>query len=124
MDIYLLLVVVLLIFAVADIILGVGNDAVNFLGPAIGSKAASFRVIIAVAAVGILIGAMTAGEMMEIVVMYLCSGMFRFCDIMWIFVCVCFCRFTFVQPFNSLGLLFTSVSIVFELLGGSVAKVW
>ncbi len=123
MDIYLLLVVVLLIFAVADIILGVGNDAVNFLGPAIGSKAASFRVIIAVAAVGILIGAMTAGEMMEIARSGIfVPGMFRFRDIMWIFVGVVVADTLLFNTFNSLGLpTSTSVSIVFELLGGSVA---
>ena len=123
MDIYLLLVVVLLIFAVADIILGVGNDAVNFLGPAIGSKAASFRVIIAVAAVGILIGAMTAGEMMEIARSGIfVPGMFQFRDIMWIFVGVVVADTLLFNTFNSLGLpTSTSVSIVFELLGGSVA---
>ena len=123
MDIYLLLVVVLLIFAVADIILGVGNDAVNFLGPATGSKAASFRVIIAVAAVGILIGAMTAGEMMEIARSGIfVPGMFQFRDIMWIFVGVVVADTLLFNTFNSLGLpTSTSVSIVFELLGGSVA---
>ncbi len=123
MDIYLLLVVVLVIFAVTDIILGVGNDAVNFLGPAIGSKAASFRVIIAVAAVGILIGAMTAGEMMEIARSGIfVPGMFQFRDIMWIFVGVVVADTLLFNTFNSLGLpTSTSVSIVFELLGGSVA---
>src|SRR5574344_847977 len=123
MDIYLLLVVVLVIFAVTDIILGVGNDAVNFLGPAIGSKAASFRVIIAVAAIGILIGAMTAGEMMQIARSGIfVPGMFQFRDIMWIFVGVVVADTLLFNTFNSLGLpTSTSVSIVFELLGGSVA---
>ena len=123
MDIYLLLVVVLVIFAVTDIILGVGNDAVNFLGPAIGSKAAPIRVIIAVAAIGILIGAMTAGEMMQIARSGIfVPGMFQFRDVMWIFVGVVVADTLLFNTFNSLGLpTSTSVSIVFELLGGSVA---
>lgn len=123
MDIYLVLVIVLLFFAVIDILISVGNDAVNFLGPAIGSKAAPFRVILAVAATGILIGSMTAGGMMEIARSgILVPNMFTFRDIMWVFVGVVMADILLFNTFNTLGLpTSTSVSIVFELLGGSVA---
>lgn len=123
MDIYLVLVVVLLLFAVFDIFLAVGNDAVNFLAPAVGSKVAPFPVILGVAAVGIIIGAMSAGGMMEIARSGIfVPSMFAFRDLIWIFVGVVISDVLLFNTFNSLGLpTSTSVSIVFELLGGSVA---
>lgn len=123
MDIYFVLVVILLLFAVFDIMLAVGNDAVNFLGPAIGSKVAPFPVILSVAAVGIIIGAMSAGGMMEIARSGIfVPSMFTFRDLMWIFVGVVVSDVLIFNTFNSLGLpTSTSVSIVFELLGGSIA---
>ncbi|MGO3655549.1 MAG: inorganic phosphate transporter, partial [Sphingobacterium sp.] len=66
MDWFLFLVVVLLILAIGDLIVGVSNDAVNFLNSAIGSRVASFRTIITLAALGIMIGAFFSSGMMEI----------------------------------------------------------
>ena len=65
-DIFLFLMVLMGSLAVLDLIVGVSNDAVNFLGSAIGSKAASFKVIVAVASLGIIIGAVFSNSMMEI----------------------------------------------------------
>ncbi|MBK7651626.1 MAG: hypothetical protein IPJ20_14065 [Flammeovirgaceae bacterium] len=66
MDFYLVFVVILMSLAVVDLIVGVSNDAVNFLNSAIGSKVASFRVILIVASLGILAGSLFSNGMMEI----------------------------------------------------------
>lgn len=124
--IYLLLVVILFILAISDLIVGVSNDAVNFLNSAIGSKAASFKVVIFVAALGVLVGSVFSGGMMEIAR----SGIFHpdkfsFADIMLIFLAVMITDVILLDTFNALGLpTSTTVSIVFELLGASVAIAW
>ncbi|MCK4360640.1 MAG: hypothetical protein KAV70_02760, partial [Bacteroidales bacterium] len=64
--VYLVLVIVLFILAISDLIVGVSNDAVNFLNSAIGSKAAPFKVIMIIAALGVLVGATFSGGMMEV----------------------------------------------------------
>ncbi|MDP4833651.1 MAG: inorganic phosphate transporter, partial [Schleiferiaceae bacterium] len=66
MDPYFLLVVLLMALAVLDLVVGVSNDAVNFMNSAIGSRAASFRVILAVASFGVLLGTMFSSGMMEV----------------------------------------------------------
>ena len=63
---YILIVAVLFILAISDLIVGVSNDAVNFLNSAIGSKAGTFKLILAIAAVGVLVGAVFSNGMMEV----------------------------------------------------------
>ncbi|NGM63720.1 inorganic phosphate transporter [Sphingobacterium sp. SGR-19] len=121
MDWFLFLVVVLLILAIGDLIVGVSNDAVNFLNSAIGSRVASFRTIITLAALGILIGAFFSSGMMEIAR----KGIFHpeyftFDKVLWIFLAVMLTDIVLLDIFNTLGLpTSTTVSIVFELLGAA-----
>lgn len=121
-NIYLALVVVLFILAISDLVVGVSNDAVNFLNSAIGSKVASFKLVMFIAALGVLVGATFSGGMMEIAR----SGIFNpekfyFSDIMLIFLAVMITDVILLDTFNTLGLpTSTTVSIVFELLGASV----
>ena len=113
----------LAILAVVDLFVGVSNDAVNFLNSAIGSRVASFKVIITVASVGVLAGSTFSSGMMEIAR----SGVFNpqlftFNEILIIFLAVMITDVLMLDAFNSLGLpTSTTVSIVFELLGGAVA---
>ena len=122
-NIYLYMVIALVILAVADLVVGVSNDAVNFLNSAMGSKAVSFRTLMIVASLGIGIGAMFSSGMMEIAR----SGIFNpeqfvFSEIMIIFLAVMLTDILLLDFFNSMGLpTSTTVSIVFELLGASVA---
>ncbi len=119
---YLAVIVVLLLFAVLDLIVGVSNDAVNFLNSALGSKAASKKVIFTVATAGILIGVMTSSGMMEIArngVFH--PEMFTFRNIMMLFLAVVLTDVILLDLFNTFGLpTSTTVSLVFELLGASV----
>lgn len=121
--IYLAIVVFLLLLAVVDLFVGVSNDAVNFLNSAIGSKAAPFYVIILVAALGVFIGAGTSNGMMEIAR----HGIFHpehfyFKELMLIFLAVMVTDIVLLDVFNSLKLpTSTTVSMVFELLGGTFA---
>jgi len=121
--IYLVIVVILFLLAASDLVVGVSNDAVNFLNSAIGSKVASFRVIMAVAAVGILFGAVFSSGMMEVARKGIFNpGMFYFTEIMIIFMAVMITDVILLDVYNSVGLpTSTTVSIVFELLGAAVA---
>lgn len=121
--IYLVIVVVLFLLAASDLIVGVSNDAVNFLNSAIGSKVASFRVIMAVAAAGILFGAAFSSGMMEVARKGIFNpGMFYFTEIMIIFMAVMITDVILLDIYNTAGLpTSTTVSIVFELLGAAVA---
>ncbi len=120
---YLFLVAILFLLAISDLVVGVGNDAVNFLNSAIGSKAASFKVIMSVAIIGVLIGATFSGGMMEIArkgIFY--PDKFLFSEVMVIFLAVMFADVILLDFFNTAGLpTSTTVSIVFELLGSAVA---
>ncbi|MFZ5939700.1 MAG: inorganic phosphate transporter [Bacteroidota bacterium] len=120
---YLLIIVVLFILAISDLIVGVSNDAVNFLNSAIGSKAAPYKIIIFIAAAGVLIGATFSNGMMEVArkgVFH--PDMFSFSEIMVIFLAVMMTDILLLDVFNTLGLpTSTTVSIVFELLGSAVA---
>ena len=122
-NIYLFLVIVLFLLAISDLIVGVSNDAVNFLNSAIGSKAASFKIIMLIAAVGVFVGATFSTGMMEIARKGIFHpGMFYFSEIMIIFFAVMITDVILLDTFNTLGLpTSTTVSIVFELLGASVA---
>lgn len=121
--IYLIIVIVLFLLAASDLVVGVSNDAVNFLNSAIGSKAASFKVIIGVAALGVLIGAVFSSGMMEVARKGIFNpGEFYFSEVMIIFMAVMVTDILLLDAFNTIGLpTSTTVSIVFELLGASVA---
>ncbi len=120
---YLFLVIFLAILAIFDLSVGVSNDAVNFLNASIGSKAASFRVIMIIAAVGILVGAALSNGMMDIARHGIYQPQyFYFSEIMCILVAVMLTDVVLLDIFNSLGMpTSTTVSLVFELLGGTVA---
>lgn len=122
-SIYLVVVVILLALAVSDLVVGVSNDAVNFLNSAIGSKAAPRYVIMTVASIGILLGSVFSSGMMEVArsgVFY--PAQFQFHDVMMIFLAVMFTDVILLDMFNTFGLpTSTTVSLVFELLGSAVA---
>lgn len=117
------IIVFLFLLAIVDLMVGVSNDAVNFLNSAIGAKAANFKVIILVAAVGVFLGASTSNGMMEIAR----HGIFHpqyfyFNELMCICLAVMIADVILLDVFNSLGMpTSTTVSMVFELLGGTVA---
>ena len=120
--IYLILVVVLFILAISDLIVGVSNDAVNFLNSAIGAKSASFKVIMIVAALGILFGATFSSGMMEVARKGIFNpSYFYFSEIILIFLAVMITDVILLDGFNTFGMpTSTTVSIVFELLGAAV----
>jgi len=122
-DIYLLMVVALAALAAADLVVGVSNDAINFLNSAIGSKVVSFRTTMIVASLGIFIGATTSSGIMEVARKGIFNpGEFMFSEIMVIFMAVMITDILLLDFFNTLGMpTSTTVSIVFELLGASVA---
>ena len=121
--IYLVIVIVLFLLAASDLIVGVSNDAVNFLNSAIGSRVASFKVIMAIAAVGVLVGAVFSSGMMEVARKGIFNpGEFYFSEIMIIFLAVMVTDILLLDAYNTIGLpTSTTVSIVFELLGAAVA---
>lgn len=120
---YYMLIVALGFLAILDLVVGVSNDAVNFLNSAIGSKAVSMRTILIVASVGIVLGAITSSGMMEVARSGIfVPGKFYFSEIMIIFMAVMLTDVILLDLFNTLGLpTSTTVSIVFELLGAAVA---
>lgn len=121
-NIYLIMLIALAVLAVADLVVGVSNDAVNFLNSAIGSKAVSFRNIMIIASIGIAFGALTSSGMMEVARKGIfVPSEFYFNEIMIIFMAVMITDIILLDFFNSLGLpTSTTVSIVFELLGAAV----
>ncbi len=121
-NIYLLMIVALAALAIADLVVGVSNDAVNFLNSAIGSKAISFRTILIIASLGIFIGAVFSSGMMEVARKGIfVPGEFYFDEIMIIFMAVMITDILLLDFFNTIGLpTSTTVSIVFELLGAAV----
>ncbi len=121
-NIYLLMIVALAVLAVADLVVGVSNDAVNFLNSAIGSKAISFKSIMIIASLGIFIGAVFSSGMMEVARKGIFDpGQFYFEEIMIVFMAVMITDILLLDFFNTLGLpTSTTVSIVFELLGAAV----
>ncbi|RKD92353.1 inorganic phosphate transporter [Mangrovibacterium diazotrophicum] len=120
---YLILVVVLFALAISDLIVGVSNDAVNFLNSAIGSKAAPKWLIFGVASLGVLVGSVFSSGMMEVARKGIFHpDMFMFSEIMIIFLAVMITDVILLDMFNTFGLpTSTTVSIVFELLGAAVA---
>ena len=116
------MLVALAVLAVVDLVVGVSNDAVNFLNSAIGSKAISVKNIMIIASLGVFMGAITSSGMMEVARKGIFNpSMFMFQDIMFIFMAVMITDILLLDIFNSLGMpTSTTVSIVFELLGAAV----
>ena len=121
-NIYLYIIILLGILAIGDLIVGVSNDAVNFLNSAIGSKAISFRNIMILASLGIAFGAFSSSGMMEVARKGIFNpSAFFFDEIIYIFMAVMMTDILLLDFFNTLGLpTSTTVSIVFELLGAAV----
>ena len=122
-NIYIFMVIALGLLAITDLVVGVSNDAVNFLNSAIGSKAVTFRTVMIVASLGIAFGAMSSSGMMEVARKGIFNpGEFVFEEIMFIFMAVMITDILLLDFFNTLGMpTSTTVSIVFELLGAAVA---
>lgn len=121
--IYLCIVIFLFILAVFDLMVGVSNDAVNFLNSAVGAKAASLKTVIFIAAIGIFIGAALSNGMMDIARHGIYQPEhFYFAEIMCILLAVMLTDVVLLDVFNSMGMpTSTTVSMVFELLGGTFA---
>jgi len=121
-NIYFLMLVTLALLAIVDIVVGVSNDAINFLNSAIGSKVLSFRTIMIVSSIGIFIGAVYSSGMMEVARKGIFNpGEFYFDEIMVIFLAVIMTDILLLDFFNTLGLpTSTTVSIVFNLLGAAI----
>jgi len=122
-NIYFLMIIALAVLAIADLVVGVSNDAVNFLNSALGSKAISFKTIMIVASLGIFCGAVFSSGLMEVARKGIfVPGEFMFSEIMIIFMAVMITDILLLDFFNTLGMpTSTTVSIVFELLGAAVA---
>lgn len=122
MDFFILAVGLLMLLASVDLIVGVSNDAVNFLNSAIGSKVATYRTIIIIAIIGIIIGSVFSSGIMEVARKGVFSPQFfTFEIIMIVFLAVMLTDILLLDVFNSLGMpTSTTVSIVFELLGASL----
>ena len=122
-NIYLLIVIALAVLAIADLVVGVSNDAVNFLNSAIGSKAISFRTIMIVASLGMIFGTVFSSGLMEVARKGIFNpSEFYFNEIMFIFMAVMITDILLLDFFNTLGMpTSTTVSIVFNLLGAAVA---
>ena len=121
-NIYLLMLVALAALAIIDIVVGVSNDAVNFLNSAVGSKVLSFRTIMIISSIGIFIGAVYSSGMMEVARKGIFNpGEFYFDEIMIVFMAVIMTDILLLDFFNSIGLpTSTTVSIVFNLLGAAI----
>lgn len=122
-DVYIVMLVALFALAITDLVVGVSNDAINFLNSAIGSKAVSMRTILIVASLGVAVGAIFSSGLMEVARKGIfLPGQFYFEEIMIIFMAVMITDVLLLDFFNSLGLpTSTTVSIVFELLGAAVS---
>ncbi|CAM4054528.1 inorganic phosphate transporter [Gillisia limnaea] len=121
-NVYILMLIALFTLAIIDLVVGVSNDAVNFLNSAVGSKAVPLRKILIVASIGVAVGAVFSSGLMEVAREGIfIPGKFHFEEIMIIFLAVMIADVILLDFFNSLGLpTSTTVSIVFELLGAAV----
>lgn len=121
--IYLCIIIFLFVLAVFDLVVGVSNDAVNFLNSAVGAKAASFKTVLFIAGVGIFIGAALSNGMMDIARHGIYQPEhFYFAEIICILLAVMLTDVVLLDVFNSMGMpTSTTVSLVFELLGGTFA---
>ena len=130
MELGFIIVVILLILAMIDLTVGVSNDAVNFINCAYGSNAAKLRTILIIGAVGVLVGVLSSGGMLEVArkgVFY--PQQFSLMELLMLFLSVMFADIILLDIFNSYGLpTSTTVSIVFDLIGAAFAtfviKTW
>ncbi len=121
--IFLGIVIFLCVLAVFDLVVGVSNDAVNFLNSAIGAKVAKFRTIVAIAAIGVFAGAAMSNGMMDVARHGIMTpAHFTFYEVICVFLAVMVTDVILLDIFNTLGMpTSTTVSMVFELLGGATA---
>ena len=121
--IYIGIIVFLFFLAVSDLIVGVSNDAVNFLNSAVGAKTAKFKTIMIIAAIGVFAGAIMSNGMMDIARHGIYQPQyFTFAELMCIMLAVMVTDVLLLDTFNTMGMpTSTTVSLVFELLGGTVA---
>ena len=117
------IVIFLIVLAVFDLVVGVSNDAVNFLNSAIGAKVARYRTIVTIAAIGVFAGAALSNGMMDVARHGIMTPLyFSFYDVMCVFLAVMVTDVVLLDVFNTLGMpTSTTVSMVFELLGGAFA---
>ena len=117
------IVIFLIVLAVFDLVVGVSNDAVNFLNSAIGARVAKYRTIVTIAAVGVFAGAALSNGMMDVTRHGIMTPeFFSFYDVMCLFLAVMVTDVVLLNVFNNLGMpTSTTVSMVFELLGGAFA---
>ena len=117
------IVIFLIVLAVFDLVVGVSNDAVNFLNSAIGAKVARYRTVVTVAAIGVFAGAALSNGMMDVARHGIMTpAYFSFYDVMCVFLAVMVTDVVQLDVFNTLGMpTSTTVSMVFELLGGAFA---
>ncbi len=117
------IVIFLIVLAVFDLVVGVSNDAVNFMNSAIGAKVARYRTVVTVAAVGVFVGASLSNGMMDVARHGIMTPQyFSFYDVMCVFLAVMVTDVVLLDVFNTLGMpTSTTVSMVFELLGGAFA---
>ena len=122
-EFYIFIVVLLLVLAAADLMVGVANDAVNFLNSAIGAKVAPRHIILIVASLGVFVGATFSSGLMEVARKGIFNpDLFVFADVMVIFLAVMITDIMLLDLFNTFGLpTSTTVSLIFELLGAAVA---
>ena len=120
--IYLCIVIFLLCLAVFDLFVGVSNDAVNFLQSAVGARVAAFRTVLIIASVGVVLGAVLSSGMMDVARHgIMMPDRYSFHEVMTIFLAVMVTDVIVLDVFNTLGMpTSTTVSLVFELLGGTV----
>ncbi|WP_407402064.1 inorganic phosphate transporter [Sodaliphilus sp.] len=121
--IFIIIVAFLMLLAIFDLVVGVSNDAVNFLNSAIGAKVAKFRTIVLIAAIGVFAGAAMSNGMMDVARHGIMTPeYFSFFDVMCVFLAVMVTDVVLLDVFNTLGMpTSTTVSMVFELLGGAFA---
>lgn len=122
MDIFLIIVAVMAVLGVMDLLVGVSNDAVNFTNSAVGSRAASRKIILIVSTFGILLGALSSSGMMEVARKGIFHPeFFSLAELMFLFLAVMVSDIILLDLYNTLGLpTSTTVSLVFELLGASL----
>ena len=111
------------VLAILGIVAGVSNDATNFMSAAVGTKSASYRSVTIIASFGIIFGSLMSNGMMEIARNGVFSPQYFFAnEIIYIYLAVMIANLILLDVFNTLGLpTSTSVSLVFELLGATVA---
>ena len=123
MDFYLIIIFILFFAAFADLIVGISNDAVNFLNSALGSKASNRVTIMIVASLGVFLGTTFSSGIMEVARKGIFNPeMYVYHEVMIIFLAVMITDIILLDFFNTYALpTSTTVSIVFEILGGAVA---